>query len=80
MAKTLSQMPGYSSQGIDVVGYHDLDARPVFKLAMQVVEDRWYLYKHSWEPRLSILDVTDPSRMELVGMIEGQANTATPDA
>ena len=71
-------MPGYSSQGIDVVGYHDLDGRSVFKLALQVVHDRWYLYaSHFWEPRLSIIDVTDPSRMELVGRIEGPANTAT---
>ena len=71
-------MPGYSSQGIDVVGYHDVDGRPVFKLAMQVVNDRWYLYaSHFWEPRLSIIDVTDPSSMELVGMIEGPPNTAT---
>jgi hypothetical protein len=70
--------PGFSADGVEVVAYHDLDARPVFKLAMQVVEDRWYLYAtHFWEPRLSILDVTDPSQPRIVAALEGPPNTAT---
>jgi hypothetical protein len=73
-----SGTPGASAEGIEAVGYHDLDGRPVFKLAMQVVEGRWYLYAtHFWEPRLSILDVTDPARPRVVAAIEGPANTAT---
>jgi hypothetical protein len=71
-------VPGSSSEGVEVVGYHDLDGRPVFKLALQVVADRWYLYAtHFWEPRLSIIDVTDPAAPELVGAIDGPPNTAT---
>lgn len=71
-------MPGASAEGIEALGYHDLDGRPVFKLAMQVVEERWYLYAtHFWEPRLSILDVTDPAEPRVVAAIEGPANTAT---
>ncbi|MCU1546883.1 MAG: hypothetical protein JWP30_1983 [Homoserinimonas sp.] len=70
--------PSYTSSGIDFVGYHDLDERPAFKLALQVVDERWYLYAtHFWEPRLSILDVTDPTDMQLVGAIEGPEHTAT---
>jgi hypothetical protein len=70
--------PGFSSSGVDFVGYHDIGGKPVFKLAMQVVEGRWYLYAtHFWEPRLSILDVTDPADPQLVGAIEGPDEAAT---
>lgn len=71
-------MPGFSSQGIEVLGYHDLDGKAAFKLAMQVVDGRWFLYAtHFWEPLLSVLDVTDPTSPRLVATIEGPANTAT---
>ena len=70
--------PGYTASGVELVGYHDLAAKPGFKLALQVVDGRWYLYvTHFWEPRLSVLDVTDPSAMELVTAIEGPQHTAT---
>ena len=70
--------PGFSSHGVDLIGYHDIGGKPVFKLAMQVVDDRWYLYaSHFWEPRLSILDVTDPADPLLVGAIEGPDQAAT---
>lgn len=72
------RVPGFTASGVEPVGYHDLDARPGFKLALQVVDDRWYLYvAHFWEPRLSIVDVTDPSDMRLVGSIEGPEHAAT---
>lgn len=41
---TLSRAPGWTAEGVEAVGYCDLDARPAFKLALQVVDDRWYLY------------------------------------
>jgi hypothetical protein len=70
--------PGHTASGIDLIGYHDLDARPGFKLALQTVGDHWYLYvSHFWEPRLSILDVTDPAQPELVGSVEGPDHSAT---
>jgi len=70
--------PGWTAQGVEVVAYHDLGARPVFKLAMQVVDGRWYLWAtHFWEPRLSVLDVTDPSAPQLVGAITGPEDVAT---
>jgi hypothetical protein len=75
---TDSSAPGHSARGLDLVGYHDLAGRPAFKLALQVVDQRWYLYAtHFWEPRLSILDVTDPGNIELVGSIDGPADSAT---
>lgn len=66
------------AKGLAVVGYHDLAGRPGFKMGMQVVRDRWYLYLGSlWHRGWSIVDVTDPARPELVNFIEGPANTWT---
>lgn len=70
--------PGFTAEGIELVGYHDVGGKPVFKLALQVIDDRWYLYAtHFWEPRLSIFDVTDPSAPDLIGAIEGPDDAAT---
>jgi hypothetical protein len=70
--------PGARARGIELVGYTDAAGSPVFKLALQVVADRWYLYAtHFWEPRISVLDVTDPTRATLVAAIEGPERTAT---
>jgi hypothetical protein len=70
--------PGFTADGIELVGYTDVEGRPVFKLALQVVDGRSYVYAtHFWEPRLSIIDVTDPADMQLVGCIEGPDRTAT---
>jgi hypothetical protein len=66
-----SQAPGYRSQGFELVGYHDLGGSAGFKLAMQVVGDRWYLYTgHFWDRYASVLDVTDPTRPDRVGVLE----------
>ena len=70
--------PGFTADGVEFIGYHDVGGKPVFKLAMQVVDDRWYLYAtHFWEPRLSIFDVTEPADPRLVGAIEGPDQAAT---
>jgi hypothetical protein len=71
--------PGQSwSHRIRVVGYHDLDARPAFKLAMQEVGGRFYLYTgHLWHRGWSVLDVTDPGAPRLLRFVDGPANTWT---
>jgi hypothetical protein len=47
-----------------------LEAKPAFKLALQVVGDRWYVYAtRFWEPGIWVLDVSDPQRPEIVGEI-----------
>ena len=76
------ERPGPSRQSytenFDVVAYHDLGGRPAFKLALQVVGDRWYLYaSHFWNSGWTVLDVTDASRPQLLAFIPGPANTAT---
>ena len=50
---------GYYARDVEVLGYHDLEGRPAFKLAMQEVNGRWYLYlAHLWHRGWSVLDVT----------------------
>lgn len=67
----LSDAPGYQADGFELVGYHDLGGSAGFKLALQVVGDRWYLYTpHFWDRYLSVLDVTDPTRPDRVHVLE----------
>jgi hypothetical protein len=69
---------GYFSQNIDPVGYHDLNGRPAFKLAMQEMNNRWYLYvAHLWHRGWSILDVTDPQTPQFCTYVPGPENTWT---
>ena len=66
------------AQNFDVVGYHDLAGRAAFKLALHVDGARWYLYtSHFWDRGWSVLDVTDPSKPELLAFIDGPTNTST---
>ena len=66
------------AKGFELVGYHALDGRPAFKLALQVVNGRWYLYtSHFWDSGWSVLDVTDPAQPELLTFVPGPPNTAT---
>lgn len=63
---------------VSLVSHHDLDGRPGFKLALQEVGGRWFLYTASlWHSGWSILDVTDPSEPELLNYVEGPSDTAT---
>lgn len=76
MAQTIP--PGYFAHHIEPVGYHDLNGRPAFKLAMQEVNSRWFLYvAHLWHRGWSVLDVTDPDRPELCTYVPGPENTWT---
>jgi hypothetical protein len=66
------------SSGIEVLGYTEVDGRPPFKLALQVVDDRWYLYTgHLWHRGWSVVDVTDPSAPSPVAFVPGPENTWT---
>jgi hypothetical protein len=66
------------AENVEVVGYSDLGGRPGFKLAMQEVGGRWFLYLgHLWHRGWSIVDVTDPAAPVLVRFLPGPANTRT---
>jgi hypothetical protein len=66
------------AERIKLVGYDDLEGRAGFKLAMQEVRGRFYLYVASfWEPGLSILEVTDPGNPRFVRWLPGPPGTWT---
>lgn len=68
----------YLANNIEVLGYHDLGGKPAFKLAMQEVGGRWYLYMgHLWHRGWSILEVTDPSSPRYVAFVPGPENSWT---
>lgn len=63
---------------MQLIGYSDLAGRPGFKMAMAVVEDRWFLYlAHFWDSGWTVLDVTDPEVPEFVRFVEGPPDTRT---
>jgi hypothetical protein len=76
----LSKLPTgktYSDK-VDALGYVDFDGKPAFKLAIQEVKDRWYLYvAHLWHPGWSVVDVTDPEDPKELRYIKGPDNTWT---
>lgn len=62
---------GYS-KNIEQIGFHDLNGRPGFQMAMQEVNGKYYLYvSHFRHSGWTILDVTDPESPECVNFIEG---------
>jgi len=66
------------AENMELIGYHDLDGRPGLKLAMQEVDDRFYLYVAPiWHQGWAILDVTDPRNPTLERWIDGPPNTWT---
>ena len=67
-----------ASRNVELIGYHDLEEKPAFKIAMQVVDERWYLYLgHFWTSGWSIVEVTDPANPRYVKFIPGPENTET---
>jgi len=76
MAQKIPQ--GYFANNVEPVGYHDLNGRPAFKLAMQEINNRWYLYvAHLWHRGWSVLDVTDPAAPEFRTFVAGPENSWT---
>jgi hypothetical protein len=71
-------MQEYVAHNMEFIGYHDLDGKPGFKMAMQSQKDRRYLYlTHLWEPGWTILEVTDPAHPKKRAYIPGPDNTWT---
>ena len=55
------------SKNVELIAYHPMGKRPHFKMGLQVVDGRWYLYTgHFWHNGWTIIDVTDPYRPEPV--------------
>ncbi|HXG52561.1 MAG TPA: hypothetical protein VNN77_14290 [candidate division Zixibacteria bacterium] len=69
---------GFSAHNVEVLGYHDLQGRPAFKLAMMEAGGRWYLYTgHLWHSGWTVLDVTDPTAPQWLNFVPGPPNTWT---
>lgn len=63
---------------VELVGYHDLEERPGFQMAIQKVGDKWYLYLgHFWHSGWTILEVTDPANPRYVKFVPGPEGTET---
>ncbi len=70
--------PGGVGQNVEAVGYSNLNDKPGFKMSIQKVGERWYLYLGMlWNEGWQIVDVTDPKDPKVIKEIEGPANTAT---
>lgn len=66
------------ARNLRLVGYSDVEGRPAFKLGIQAVGDRWYLYcGHLWHRGWSVIDVTQPSAPRFVKFWPGPENTWT---
>ena len=60
------------AKNIEQIGYHDLDGKPGFQMAMQEVDGRYYLYCATFKhPGWHILDVTDPTKPDHLKFIPG---------
>lgn len=66
-------------KNFELVAYCAMDKRPSFKMGIQVVDDRWYLYTgHFWHNGWSVVDITDPYNPQLKKYWEGpEHNTWT---
>ena len=78
--------PGHFAKNIEPLGYHDLNGKPAFKLALQEVNRRWYLYvAHLWHRGWSVLELfvaasstaeshgSPPQPQIAVGQLDGSA-------
>src|SRR5215813_9617424 len=65
-------------ENVDLLAYHDLGGRSGFKLALQEVDGRFFLYVAGfWHSGWSILEVTDPEHPQLLRWLPGPPNTMT---
>ena len=58
------------AKNMELVAYHDMEDKPAIQMAMQVVNNRWYLYfAHWYHQGWSIMDVTEPSDPKYIRFI-----------
>lgn len=66
------------NEGFEVVGYHDLQGRAGFKLALHERDGRWFLYTGLlWDHGWAVLDVTDPAHPLMAPVVPGPPGTWT---
>lgn len=66
-------------KNMELVGYHDLDNRPGFQMALQKIENSYYLYLASFRHNgWTVMDVTDPSNPQKLNWIDGPDSKKWP--
>src|SRR5262245_52524627 len=69
---------GAFAQNVEYIGFTDLNKHLPFKIDIQQIGGRWYMYAGAQNDRgWSILDVTDPARPSVLNWIPGPSNTRT---
>ena len=69
---------GAYAQNVEYIGFTDLNGHLPFKIDIQQVNGRWYMYVGSQNDRgWTILDVTDPAAPKILNWIPGPKNTRT---
>lgn len=77
-AETESMPARAQAWNVEAIAYHDLEQRPGFKMTILERDGRCYLYTGCfWHRGWNILDITDPTRPELVNFLRGPDNTFT---
>src|SRR4051794_38592785 len=69
---------GSFAQNVEYVGFTNLNGHLPFKIDIQQINGRWYMYAGAQVDRgWSVLDVTDPANPKVLNWIPGPANTRT---
>ncbi len=69
---------GAFAQNVEYVGFTDVNGHFPFKIDIQQVGPRWYMYAGAQNDRgWSVLDVTDPAKPSVLNWISGPPNTRT---
>ncbi len=69
---------GSFGKNVELIGYTDVNGHIPFKMSIQQVHGRWYLYSASLYDRgWSVIDVTNPSDPTVLNWIPGPKNTFT---
>ena len=72
MKKSFDSMRRSYAKNIEVIGYHDLDGKPGFQMALQKIGREYYLYLASFRHNgWTILNITDPAHPEKINWIDG---------
>jgi hypothetical protein len=69
---------GAFAHNVDYIGFTDVNGHFPFKIDIQQVNGRWYMYGGAQTDRgWSVLDVTDPAKPSVLNWIPGPPNTRT---
>ncbi|MBP2651858.1 MAG: hypothetical protein H6Q74_2683 [Firmicutes bacterium] len=68
----MSQRKKMLCKNVEFVGFNDLNEKPGFQMAMQKINEKYYLYTASYRHNgINIIDVTDPAHPRNVKWMEG---------